>query len=64
VKQEDEGQDFSVHILIQLPDDDLDSALVVVEYCSGLGVFVVQKLFNQIIEDAKKSILRILFSCI
>lgn len=53
-KQEDEGQDFSVHILIQLPDDELESALVIVEYCSGLGVFVVQKLLNQILDDAKK----------
>ena len=54
VKQENEGQDFSVHILIQLPDDEIESALVIVEYCSGLGIFVVQRLLNQILDDAKK----------
>lgn len=52
-KQEKEGQDFSVHVVVQLPPDDLQPALVLVEYCSGLGIFVVQKLLNQIIHDAK-----------
>lgn len=52
-KQEQEGQDFSVHVLVQLPQDDLQPALVLVEYCIGLGIFVVQKLLNQILHDAK-----------
>jgi hypothetical protein len=32
---------------------DLDPALVLIEYCTGLGMFVVQRLFNQILHDAK-----------
>ena len=52
-KQEQEGQDFSVHIVVQLPQDDLDPALVLMEHCTGLGMFVVQRLFNQILRDAK-----------
>lgn len=52
-KQEQEGQDFSVHIVVQLPQNDLDPALVLIEYCTGLGMFVVQRLFNQILHDAK-----------
>lgn len=52
-KQEQEGQDFSVHLMVQLPDDDLQPALVLIEYCTGLGIFVVQKLLNQILQDAK-----------
>jgi len=53
-KNEEEGQDFSVHFVIRLPDNDLDSALVIIEYCAGLGAFTVQKLLNQILTDAKK----------
>ncbi len=52
-KQEQEGQDFSVHIVVQLPQDELNPALVLIEYCTGLGMFVVQRLFNQILHDAK-----------
>lgn len=52
-KQEQEGQDFSVHVLIQLPQDDLQPALALTEYCSGLGMFVVQRLLNQVLHDAK-----------
>lgn len=53
-KQEEEGQDFSVHMIVQLPDNDLDPALVIIEYCAGLGAFVVQRLLNHILNDAKK----------
>lgn len=53
-KQDEEGQDFSVHLVIQLPENDLDPALVLMEYCAGLGTFVVQKLLNQLLDDAKK----------
>ncbi len=53
-KEDQEGQDFSVHMLITLPENDCESALVIVEYCSGLGVSVVQRLLNQILKDAKK----------
>lgn len=52
-KQEEEGQDFSVHIVVQLPQDDQQAALILIEYCTGLGVFVVQGLLNQILHDAK-----------
>ncbi|WP_018607503.1 hypothetical protein [Uliginosibacterium gangwonense] len=52
-KQEKEGQDFSVHIIVQIPQNDLEPALVLIEYCTGLGIFVVQRLFNQILYDAK-----------
>lgn len=52
-KLEEEGQDFSVHVLIQLPVDDLNPALVLVEYCAGLGMHVVRRLLNQILRDAK-----------
>lgn len=51
-KQEREGQDFSVHIVVQLPQSDLDPALVLIEHCTGLGMFVVQRLFNQILHNA------------
>jgi hypothetical protein len=53
-KQEEEGQDFSVHLVIQLPKNDLEPTLVLIEYCTGLGVFTVQKLLNQLLNDAKK----------
>lgn len=53
-KHEEEGQDFSVHLVIRLPDNDLDPALVIIEYCAGLSAFTVQKLLNQILIDAKK----------
>lgn len=52
-KTEKEGQDFSVHIVIQLPQDDLQPALVLIEHCNGLSAFVVQRLFDQILKDAK-----------
>ncbi|MEQ1545967.1 hypothetical protein [Methyloglobulus sp.] len=47
-----EGQDFSVHLVIRLPNDDLQPALVIVEHCNGLGVFTILKLLNQILSDA------------
>jgi hypothetical protein len=53
-KEDQEGQDFSVHMAIKLSEGKRESALVVVEYCSGLGIFVVQRLLNQILRDAKK----------
>ncbi|MCD4500237.1 hypothetical protein [Chromobacterium vaccinii] len=52
-KLDGEGQDFSVHMVVQLPENDLNPALVIVEYCAGLGAFVVQRLLNQILNDAK-----------
>lgn len=53
-KEEQEGQDFSVHVVIKLSDNDIDPALAIIEYCSGLGIFVVQRLLNQVLVDAKK----------
>lgn len=52
-KQEDEGQDFSVHLVIQLPKNDIEPALMLIEYCTGLGVFTIHKLLNQLMKDAK-----------
>jgi hypothetical protein len=53
-KQEEEGQDFSVHMVIQLPENDLKSALIIVEHCAGLGASTVKKLLNNLLIDAKK----------
>ncbi|MFM0086916.1 hypothetical protein PQR46_08250 [Paraburkholderia sediminicola] len=51
-KIEKEGQDFSVHVTVKLPENDLEPALAIVEFCSGLGAFVVQRLFNKVLADA------------
>jgi hypothetical protein len=53
-KKEEEGQDFSVHVVIKLPKNDIDHALVIIEYCAGVGAFTIQKLLNQLLDDAKK----------
>ncbi len=53
-KEKEEGQDFSVHIVVELAKNDQDSALIAIEQCAGLGVFVVQRLFNKILKDAKE----------
>jgi len=53
-KEEKEGQDFSVHMVIKLPNNNIDSALVLIEYCPGLSVSTIKRLLNQIISDAKK----------
>ena len=52
-KQKEEGQDFSVHVVVKLPKEDFSPALVVVESCSGLGVLVLKRLFDQILVSAK-----------
>lgn len=52
-KIEKEGQDFSVHVAVKLPVADLEPALAIVEYCAGLGAFVVQRLFNKVLADAQ-----------
>jgi hypothetical protein len=53
-KVEEEGQDFSIHMVVCLPENELDCALVILEHCSGLGAFFVEKLFNEILKDARK----------
>ncbi|ASF48085.1 hypothetical protein CEK71_19525 [Methylovulum psychrotolerans] len=53
-KNDEEGQDFSVHIAIKLPIHDHESALAIVEHCTGLTVFTVQKLLNKILVNAKE----------
>jgi hypothetical protein len=50
----DEGQDFSVHVVIKFPKNDLDPALVLVEKCAGLGVYQISKLFDGLIREVKK----------
>lgn len=52
-KEDKEGQDYSVHIVIKLGENDLNPALVAIEHCSGLGVHVIEKLLNKVIKDAK-----------
>lgn len=52
-KEDEEGQDFSVHIVVKLPLSDLDPALVIVEHCTGLGVPFIQRLLNEILRNAK-----------
>ncbi|WP_193087958.1 hypothetical protein [Advenella sp. FME57] len=53
-KVEQEGQDFSVHAIIRLADDELEPALVLIEHCNGLGFVNIQRLLNQILQDATK----------
>jgi hypothetical protein len=53
-KQDEEGQDFSIHIIVQLPNDDLDSALVIIEHCPGLGRVVVKRFLDRLLNYAKK----------
>lgn len=53
-KEEEEGQDFSVHLVIQLPQNDFEPTLVLIEHCTGLGVSTIKKLLNQLLVDAKK----------
>lgn len=53
-KKEEEGQDFSIHVVIKLPENDLGSALVIVEHCAGLGVLNIRKLLNSLLKDAKR----------
>ncbi|HCI52638.1 MAG TPA: hypothetical protein DE312_04875 [Gallionella sp.] len=52
-KEAKEGQDFSAHIVVKLNQNDAIPALVLIEYCSGLGIAVIEKLFNQILKDSK-----------
>lgn len=53
-KLEEEGQDFSIHMLIQLPKNDLNPAIVITECCAGLSMSTVKKLLNQLLIEAKK----------
>lgn len=53
-KKEEEGQDFSIHVVIKLSQNDLGTAIVIVEYCAGLGVLNIRKLLNSLLKDAKK----------
>ncbi|GAW87290.1 conserved hypothetical protein [Bathymodiolus platifrons methanotrophic gill symbiont] len=53
-KTEEEGQDFSSHIVIKLPNKDIDPALVIIEQCHGLSVSTIKELLDNIINDAKK----------
>lgn len=53
-KEDNEGQDFSVHIVIRLPEDVLNPALLIMEYCPGLSLLSVERVLNRILADAKK----------
>jgi hypothetical protein len=52
-KKDKEGQDFSIHLIAKLSSDDAQPALLLAEYCTGLGISVIQKLLTQLINDAK-----------
>lgn len=52
-KEEQEGQDFSVHVVVRIPDNDLDPAIVVIEQCVGLSITFITRLFNHLLRDAK-----------
>lgn len=51
--QEHEGQDFSAHVIIRLPQDDLYPAIALLEHCIGLGTPIVIKLLNEVLKKAK-----------
>lgn len=51
----EEGQDFSAHIVIKLPDDDMDSALLLLEYCPKINIVAVTRLFNTLLKFAKSN---------
>jgi len=53
-KEKNEGQDFSVHVVIKLPEADTLDALMLIEHCPGLSANTVVRLFDQILIDAKK----------
>lgn len=52
-KSNDEGQDFSAHLVIKLQKNPSAPALAILEYCSGLGPFVVEKLLNRLLREAE-----------
>lgn len=52
-KEDDEGQDFSAHILIRLPKIATDSALLLIEQCPGLSAELIGKLFKAILKLAR-----------
>lgn len=52
-KEKDEGQDFSVHIIVKLSKEEKSPATVLVEYCSGLGFSNITKLLNTILKKSK-----------
>jgi hypothetical protein len=52
-KIDQEGQDFSVHILFKFPKDPVMPALALVESCNGLGIVVLQRFLSKLIDTAK-----------
>ena len=52
-KEDDEGQDFSVHVLIKLPEDATQPALALVEACNGMGITLLQRFMSKLIDNAK-----------
>lgn len=54
-KFENEGQDFSSHIMIKLPTRETDPALMLVEYCHGFGgITMIKKLLNHLLTQTKE----------
>lgn len=54
-KNENEGQDFSAHVVIKLPNDESLPALLLLEYSSGLGSKIIESLFSKLISKAKEN---------
>jgi hypothetical protein len=52
-KFENEGEDFAVHLVIKLSNDD-EPALLLIESCQGLGISIVQKLLNQLLKNSEE----------
>jgi hypothetical protein len=52
-KVDEEGQDFSVHILFKFPKDPVMPALALVESCNGMGIVVLQRFLSKLIDTAK-----------
>ena len=54
-KFENEGQDFSSHIMIKLSTKETNPALMLVEYCHGFGgITMIKKLLNHLLSQTKE----------
>lgn len=53
-KKAGEGQDFSSHIIVKIPNKKSESGVMLVEQNTGMNTFIIKKLFDQILVNAKK----------
>lgn len=52
-KVDEEGQDFSVHVLFKFPTNPAMPALALIESCNGMGIVVLQRFLSKLIDTAK-----------